>query len=115
MPDLPGFHHLASAILVCLGFHAVLSKSHLVKKLIGLGVLQTGVFLFFISAAARDGATAPIIEEGATYAAPLPHVLILTAIVVGVSVTAVGLALAVRIQAEYGTCEIDDIHSAEER
>ena len=110
MSWLEGYNYLVYARLLALGIYAIIGRRHLVKKVIGLGVLQTGAFLFFISLAAVRGGTAPIIEEGtSTYMNPLPHVLILTAIVVGVSTMSVGLALCIRIRQEWGTCETDEI------
>jgi multicomponent Na+:H+ antiporter subunit C len=101
-------------VLMMCGLYTVLSHGHLVKKLIGLNVFQASVFLLYISFGKVDGGTAPIIAEGiTTYSHPLPHVLILTAIVVGVATTSLGLALAVRIFREYGTLEEDEAKSAE--
>jgi multicomponent Na+:H+ antiporter subunit C len=101
-------------VLMMCGLYTVLSHGHLVKKLIGLNVFQASVFLLYISFGKVDGGTAPIIAEGvANYSHPLPHVLILTAIVVGVATTALGLALAVRIFREYGTLEEDEAKAAE--
>jgi multicomponent Na+:H+ antiporter subunit C len=96
--------------LMMIGLYIVISHGNLVKKLIGLSLFQVSVFLFFISLGKVEGGTAPIITEGAeTYSHPLPQVLILTAIVVGVATLAVGLALAVRIFESYGTIEEDDV------
>ena len=101
-------------VLMMCGLYTVLSHVHLVKKLIGLNVFQASVFLLYISFGKVRGGTAPIIAEGvANYSHPLPHVLILTAIVVGVATTALGLALAVRIFREYGTLEEDEAKAAE--
>jgi len=92
------------------GLYVVISHGNVIKKLIGLSVFQVGIFLFFISLGKVTDGTAPIIAEGArTYSHPLPQVLILTAIVVGVATLAVGLALAVRIFEAYGTVEEDDV------
>ena len=83
-----------------------------VKKLVGLGLFQTSVFILYITMGYLSGGQAPIIAEGVTaYSSPLPHVLILTAIVVGVATTAVGLALVVRIYEAYGTVEEDQFHT----
>ena len=91
------------------GLYIVVASSNLVKKVIGLNLFQTAIFLFFISAAYVQGGQSPILpSEGAgegLYASPLPQVLVLTAIVVGVALTAVGLALIVRIYSEYGTLD----------
>jgi multicomponent Na+:H+ antiporter subunit C len=92
--------------LILIGLYVVISHGNLVKKLIGLSVAQVGVFLFFISLGKVSGGSAPIITpEVTTYSHPLPSVLILTAIVVGVATLAVGLALAVRIHEAYGSLE----------
>ncbi|MDT8357271.1 MAG: cation:proton antiporter subunit C [Methanomicrobiaceae archaeon] len=99
-------------ILILIGLYALIAKQNLVKKIIGLNIFQTAIFLFYISLAYVDGGTAPIyVREGeaALYVNPLPHVLILTAIVVGVSVTAVALSLIVRIYEEYGVIDEDEL------
>lgn len=96
--------------LMMIGLYVVISHGNMVKKLIGLSLFQVGVFLFFISLGKVDGGSAPIIAEDVeTYSHPLPQVLILTAIVVGVATLAVGLALAVRIFESYGTVEEDQV------
>jgi multicomponent Na+:H+ antiporter subunit C len=92
------------------GLYILIARGNLLKKLIGLGVFQTSVYLLYIAPAKIVGGTAPIIAEGfATYSNPLPHVLILTAIVVGVATLALGLALVVRIREAYGSIEEDEI------
>ena len=96
--------------LMMTGFYVVISRSNLVKKVIGLNIFQTSVFLLFISMGKVFGGTAPIVDDRfGTYSHPLPSVLILTAIVVGVATTAVALALIVRIREAYGTIEEDEI------
>ena len=101
--------------LMMAGFYVVISRSNLVKKIIGLNLFQTSVFILYISMSKVQGGTAPILKEGfAVYSNPLPHVLILTAIVVGVATTALGLALVVRIKEAYGTVEEDEIHRKDE-
>jgi multicomponent Na+:H+ antiporter subunit C len=98
------YNYYAVALLLGIGLYTVIESPNLVKKIIGMNVFQTGIFLFFITLAFRNGGNPPVISEGAgPYVSPLPHVLILTAIVVGVSLTAVALGLVVRIYAEYGT------------
>ena len=93
------------------GFYIVIAHDNLVKKIVGLNVFQASVFILYITFGKVQGGTAPIIAEGITvYSNPLPHVLILTAIVVGVATTALGLALVVRINEAYGTIEEDEIH-----
>ncbi|UCE62696.1 MAG: cation:proton antiporter subunit C [Nitrospirota bacterium] len=101
-------------VLMMAGFYMVIAHGNLVKKIIGLNVFQTSVFILYISMGKVGGGTAPIISEGFTrYSNPLPHVLILTAIVVGVATAALGLALAVRIKEAYGTIEEDEIVKAD--
>ena len=96
--------------LMMTGLYIVIAQGNLVKKIVGLNIFQASVFILFISMGKVEGGTAPIVAEGITlYSNPLPHVLILTAIVVGVSTTAVGLALVVRIKEAYGTIEGDEI------
>ena len=93
------------------GFYVVIAQGNLVKKIVGLNIFQASVFLLFISMGNVEGGTAPIIMEGASrYSNPLPHVLILTAIVVGVATTALALALVVRINEAYRSVEEDEIH-----
>lgn len=93
------------------GFYTVISRGNLVKKIIGLNIFQVSVFLLYISISTVKGGAVPIITEGVElYSNPLPHVLILTAIVVGVATTSLGLALVVRIKEAYGTIEEDEIH-----
>ena len=100
--------------LFTIGLYTIIAKKHVVKKLIGLAVLQTGAFLLFISLATVKGGTAPILDDTArAHMNPLPHVLILTAIVVGVSTMAVGLALCIRIKQGWGSCESDEIAKRE--
>ena len=100
--------------LMMTGLYTVEASGNLVKKIIGLNIFQTSVFLFFISVGKVSGGTAPILADGWTrYSNPLPHVLILTAIVVGVATTAVGLALIVRINRAYSTIEDDEIRRSD--
>ncbi len=97
-------------ILMMLGLYVVVSRGNLVKKIVGLNIFQTSVFLLYISLGKVSGGTAPILTgKPETFSNPLPHVLILTAIVVGIATTALGLALVVRIRESYGTIEEDDI------
>ncbi|MED5227109.1 MAG: cation:proton antiporter subunit C, partial [Pseudomonadota bacterium] len=96
------------------GLYIVVSRGNLVKKIVGLNIFQTSVFLLYISLGKVSGGTAPILTgKPETFSNPLPHVLILTAIVVGIATTALGLALVVRIRESYGTIEEDDILIAE--
>ncbi len=112
MTALPGlFNYWIVIVLMMIGFYAVIASGNLVKKLIGLNIFQTSVFLFYISLGKVSGGSAPIIAEGVqSYSNPLPHVLILTAIVVGIATTSLGLALVVRIQEAYGTIEEQEIY-----
>ena len=98
-------------VLMMLGFYAVIARGNMVKKMVGLNIFQTSVFMLYISVGKIDGGTAPILTGDPTsvYSNPLPHVLILTAIVVGVATTAVGYALIIRIYEAYGTIEDDEV------
>ena len=115
MNFLPGiFNYLIVVFLMMAGFYVVITQGNLVKKLVGLGLFQASVFILYITMGNRSGGQAPIVTEGVTaYSSPLPHVLILTAIVVGVATTAVGLALVVRIFEAYGTVEEDQFHTVD--
>ena len=105
-------NYWAFIFLMMVGFYILISEGNLIKKLVGLNVFQTSVFILYISMGkVRDG-TAPILTEGdPVYSNPLPHVLILTAIVVGVATLALGLSLVVRIKEAYDTVEEDEIHA----
>jgi multicomponent Na+:H+ antiporter subunit C len=110
MQILGPFNYWIVLVLMMLGFYALIARGNLVKKIVGLNVFQASVFLLFISMGKVSGGTAPILDERFTiYSNPLPHVLILTAIVVGVATTALGLAIIVRINEAYGTLEEDEI------
>lgn len=112
MQEIAGlFNYIVVIILMMTGFYITIANHNLVKKLIGLNVFQVSVFILFISMGFVHDATAPIAAEGfSVYSSPLPHVLILTAIVVGISTTALGLALVIRIYKSYGTIEEDEIN-----
>ena len=97
------------ALLVGIGLFVLVDDDNLVKKVVGLNLFQTGVFLFFITSAFRSGGVTPLLSGAGPYVNPLPHVLILTAIVVGVSLTAVALGLIVRIYDEYGSLRESEI------
>ncbi|NQU57250.1 MAG: cation:proton antiporter subunit C [Rhodospirillales bacterium] len=108
------FNYWIVIMLMMMGLYMVISQHNLIKKIIGLNVFQVSVFVFYISMAKVKGGTAPILAEGIEiFSNPLPHVLILTAIVVGVSTTALGLALTVRIKNAFGTIEDDEIDALE--
>lgn len=109
------YNYWIAVILMMTGFYIVISSGNLIKKIIGLNIFQVSVFLFYISMGKITGGTAPIKTDGASiYSNPLPHVLILTAIVVGVATTALGLSLVVRIKEAYGTIEEDEIYNQDE-
>ncbi|MFQ5743388.1 MAG: cation:proton antiporter subunit C [Acidobacteriota bacterium] len=111
MEALGLYNYWIVVVLMMTGFYVVIARDNLIKKIIGLSIFQTSVFLLFITIGKVKGGTSPIIAEGfEIYSNPLPGVLILTAIVVGVATTAVGLGLVVRINEAYGTIEEDEIH-----
>ena len=104
------FNYWVVVFLMMTGFYIIIAHDNLIKKLIGINIFQTSIFILFISMGKISGGTAPIIvESGAVYSAPLPHVLILTAIVVGIATTALGLAIIIRIHKAFGTIEDDEI------
>jgi len=124
------FNYWAVIVLMMVGFYTLIARGNLIKKLIGLNIFQTSVIMMYVSFGKIDGGTAPIlIESGDDHAAegaeaalsaveaagfvaysnPIPHVLMLTAIVVGVATLALGLSLVVRIKEAYGTIEEDEI------
>ena len=127
------YNYWVVIFLMMVGFYILISRSNLIKKIVGLNVFQTAVFMLYISMGKITGGTPPILvkdphgaDEGlggaealhegvaeVVYSNPLPHVLILTAIVVGIATTSVGLALAVRIKEAYGTMEEDEISRIE--
>lgn len=109
------YNYLVTMFLMVAGLYVVIARGNMIKKLIGLSLFQTSVYLLYLSPAKIFGGTAPIIDPAFTvYSNPLPHVLMLTAIVVGVATLALGLALCVRIEEAYGTIEEDEIFSKEE-
>ena len=103
-------------ILMMTGLYIVVAKGNLLKKIVGLNVFQVAVFMLYISMGKISGGTAPIATGDPTevYSNPLPHVLILTAIVVGIATTSLGLALIVRINESYGTIEEDEVLAQDE-
>ena len=113
----PGlYNYWICVILMMIGFYTVISRGNLVKKIVGINIFQTSVFLLYISFGVVEGGTAPILDDRyALYSNPLPHVLILTAIVVGIATTALGLAIIVRIREAYGTVEEDEIQALDEK
>ncbi|MCW5659752.1 MAG: cation:proton antiporter subunit C [Burkholderiaceae bacterium] len=108
----PGGHfaYFVTVFLMIGGLFILIARGNLIKKLVGLGIFQTSVYLLYIAPGKLVGGTAPILSDAFTvYSNPLPHVLILTAIVVGVATLALGLALVVRIREAYGSIEEDEI------
>ena len=112
------FNYWAVIVLMMVGFYTLISRDNLVKKLIGLNIFQTSVIMMYVSFGKITGGTAPILIEGGDhgegaaevlYSNPIPHVLMLTAIVVGVATLALGLSLVVRIKEAYGTIDEDEI------
>jgi len=104
------YNYFITIFLMVSGLYVVIARGNMVKKLVGLGLFQTSVYLLYIAPGKILGGTAPIIDPAYTvYSNPLPHVLILTAIVVGVATLALGLAITVRINEAYGTIEEDEI------
>ncbi len=113
---LAHYNHWITIFLMVAGLYVVVARGNMVKKLVGLSIFQTSVYLLYLSPGKILGGTPPIIGEGYSgYANPLPHVLILTAIVVGVATLSLGLALVVRINEAYGTIEEDEIFETEEQ
>ena len=107
---LAHYNYWAVMLLMAAGFYIVVSRGNLIKKIVGLNLFQVSVFMLYISMGKVTGGTAPILTgKPEIFSNPLPHVLILTAIVVGVATTAIGLALIVRIKEAYGTIEEDEI------
>jgi multicomponent Na+:H+ antiporter subunit C len=108
------FSYAVTIALMIAGLYVVIARGNLIKKLIGLSIFQTSVYLLYIAPGKLIGGTAPIVDgKHAIYSNPLPHVLILTAIVVGIATLALGLALVVRIREAYGTIEEDEILEAD--
>ncbi|MGK0189749.1 MAG: multicomponent Na+:H+ antiporter subunit C [Verrucomicrobiales bacterium] len=120
---VPKFNYWVYVILMMLGMYAMIAKNNFVKKLIGMAIFQTAIILFYVSIGVKEGANIPILDHHmmpgyshaddpvvvADYANPLPHVLMLTAIVVGVATLGLALAITQKIFREYGTLEEDDI------
>ncbi len=106
-------NHVLVAFLVLLGLYGMLAQSNLVRKLLAMNILQVAVIMFFISLAAKTGAQPPIAGDGplvaSAYVNPLPHALMLTAIVVGVATTGLASAFLIRIYRDYGTLEEADL------
>ncbi|WP_298636415.1 cation:proton antiporter subunit C [uncultured Umboniibacter sp.] len=109
------YNYWVVVFLMMTGFYIVITANNLVKKVVGLNIFQTSVFMLYISMGNVAGGTAPILVEGVTqYSNPLPHVLILTAIVVGVATTSLGLSLIIRIKRAYGTVEENEFQNEDD-
>lgn len=109
---IDNINYIGAFILFTIGLYTLLTHSNLLKKVIGINIMETSIFLFFVSIGYIKGANAPIIDltnGNLTYINPLPSVMILTGIVVGVSVTAFALSIIVKIHQAYGTLELDEI------
>ena len=111
------YNYVIYVVLMMIGLYAMIVKSNLVKKIIGMNIFQTSIILFYVSTAYKTGKTIPIVPyqghdavHAADYINPLPHVLMLTAIVVSVATLGVALSLAMKIYRQYGTLEEDDIN-----
>lgn len=115
------YNYWGYIILMMVGFYAMIVKKNLVKKIIGMGILQTAIIFFYVSVAVKTNATIPTVwhssdggpdvVRAADYLNPLPHVLMLTAIVVAVATLGVALALAIKVYRNYDTLEEDEIHN----
>lgn len=120
MSDVFGlWNYWATIILMMIGLYTVIARDNLVKKVMGLNIFQVAVIMFYVSMGKVEGGTPPIVPEGnpgdVLYSNPLPHVLMLTAIVVGIATTAMALSLVVRIRESYGTSEEDEIRALDIR
>ena len=110
------YTYWVTILLMAAGLYIMIARGNLVKKLVGLSIFQTSVYLLYIAPGKLIGGTAPIVDaKFAVYSNPLPHVLILTAIVVGIATLALGLAIVVRIREAYGSIEEDEIVAADAR
>lgn len=113
-PLWANFDYVVAILLFVIGLHTMITRTNLIKKLIGLNIMETAVFAFIVTSGMVEGGDAPILGAGAhgPFASPLPHALVLTGIVVAVSTTALALALIVRIHKQYATI---DLHELKER
>ena len=110
------YNYWIVVVLMMAGFYTVIAFDNLIKKMVGLTIFQTSVFILYISMGKVSGGTAPILTgKPEVFSNPLPHVLILTAIVVGIATMALGLAIIVRIREAYGTIEEDEIQALDEK
>ena len=111
---ISSYNYYVIIFLMISGLSIVVSRGNMVKKLVGLALFQTSVYILYISPGKILNGTAPILADGySIYSSPLPHVLILTAIVVGIATLALGLSLVIRINEEFGTIEVDKLFDDE--
>jgi multicomponent Na+:H+ antiporter subunit C len=110
------FNYWIYVVLILIGFYGMMAKNNLMKKLIGMNIFQWSIILFYISIGSKKGGTVPVVDpslhpaiRAVDYINPLPHVLMLTAIVVGVATTGIALALLILVYRNYGTLEEDEI------
>jgi multicomponent Na+:H+ antiporter subunit C len=111
------YNYLVSSALFLIGLYTILTRKNLIKKVMGLNIMETSVFLFFISMGSVKGGRAPIVilgQENVKYVNPIPQALVLTAIVIAVSVTGFALALIIKIYGDYGTLDADRIRELRE-
>ena len=107
------WHYWVVIVLMMIGLYTVIAKDNLIKKVMGLNLFQVSVIMFYVAMGKVRGGTPPIFpadDANPVFSNALPHVLMLTAIVVGIATTALALALVVRIKEEYGTIEEDEIN-----
>jgi multicomponent Na+:H+ antiporter subunit C len=110
------YNYFATIVLMVSGLYIVIARGNMIKKLIGLSLFQTSVYLLYIAPGKIIGGTPPVLDPNfKVYSNPLPHVLILTAIVVGIATIALGLAIVARIQEAYGTVEEDEIFDRDDQ
>ena len=114
---LAHWHYWLTIVLMMIGLYTVIERDNLVKKMMGLGLFQVSVIMFYVSMGKVRGGTAPIFTDNpdTIYSNPVPHVLMLTAIVGGIATMALGLAIVVRIQEAYGTVEEDEIAELQDK
>jgi multicomponent Na+:H+ antiporter subunit C len=110
------FNYWIYVVLILIGFYGMMAKNNLMKKLIGMNIFQWSIILFYISIGSKKGGTVPVVDpslhpaiRAVDYINPLPHVLMLTAIVVGVATTGIALTLLILVYRKYGTLEEDEI------
>ncbi|MBI3982957.1 MAG: cation:proton antiporter subunit C [Gemmatimonadetes bacterium] len=108
------YNYWITILLMMTGFLMVIWRTNFVKKVIGLSLFQTSVYLLYLTMGKVQGGTAPILNGSAVYSHPLPSVLMLTAIVVGISTAAVALAFVVRIREAYGTIDEDELKALDD-